>query len=64
MGTGVSLHLVQVTEFLTKMKLDPDELVSVEDIAPQSEDGTVVVTQRAQTCCQCQLVVSSGCDHL
>ena len=34
----------QVSEFLTKMKLDPDELVSVEEIAPQSEDGTVVVT--------------------
>ena len=39
------------------MKLDPDELVSVEEIAPQSEDGTVVVTQRAQTRSQYQLMV-------
>ena len=41
----------QVNEFLTKMKLDPNELVSVEDIAPQSEDGTVVVTQRPKVTC-------------
>eukprot|EP00439_Symbiodinium_sp_Y106_P059694 s4742_g8.t1 len=48
MGKALSVYALnpadKVTEFLTKMKLDPDELVSVEEIAPQSEDGTVVVT--------------------
>lgn len=31
-------------KFINHMKLDPDEIVSVEDIAPPSEDGTVVLT--------------------
>ena len=31
-------------EFINHMNLDPDEIVSVEDIAPPSEDGTVVLT--------------------
>ncbi|CAE7238260.1 MET10 [Symbiodinium pilosum] len=48
MGKALSVYALnpadKVSEFLTKMKLDPDELVSVEEIAPQSEDGTVVVT--------------------
>lgn len=32
-------------KFINHMKLDPDEIVSVEDIAPPSEDGTVVLTR-------------------
>mmetsp|Transcript_55269 Transcript_55269/g.103630 ORF Transcript_55269/g.103630 Transcript_55269/m.103630 type:complete len:482 (-) Transcript_55269:389-1834(-) len=48
MGKALSVYALNpadmVKEFLAKMKLDPDEVVSVEDIAPQSEDGTVVVT--------------------
>lgn len=35
---------IQVMEFINHMNLDPDEIVSVEDIAPPSEDGTVVLT--------------------
>ena len=35
----------QVMKFINHMKLDPDEIVSVEDIAPPSEDGTVVLTR-------------------
>lgn len=31
-------------KFIEAMKLDPDAIVSVEDIAPPSEDGTVVLT--------------------
>jgi len=34
----------KVTEFLKQMKLDPDAVISVEEIAPQSEDGMVVLT--------------------
>jgi sulfite reductase (NADPH) flavoprotein alpha-component len=34
----------KVTEFLKLMKLDPDQVVSVEDLAPQAEEGTVVLT--------------------
>lgn len=37
-------HWIQVMEFINHMNLDPDEIVSVEDIAPPSEDGTVVLT--------------------
>eukprot|EP00438_Fugacium_kawagutii_P028508 Skav201408 [mRNA] locus=scaffold4679:20598:23269:- [translate_table: standard] len=38
-----------VMKFINHMKLDPDEIVSVEDIAPPSEDGTVVLTPGART---------------
>ena len=34
----------KVMEFIKEMKLDPDQIVSVEELAPQSEDGTVVLT--------------------
>ncbi|CAE8591538.1 unnamed protein product [Polarella glacialis] len=34
----------KVTEFLKQMNLDPDAIVSVEEIAPQSEEGMVVLT--------------------
>lgn len=38
-------------KFITHMKLDPDEIVSVEDIAPPSEDGTVVLTPGSSVQC-------------
>eukprot|EP00933_Yihiella_yeosuensis_P080613 TRINITY_DN94072_c0_g1_i1.p1 TRINITY_DN94072_c0_g1~~TRINITY_DN94072_c0_g1_i1.p1 ORF type:complete len:513 (+),score=138.50 TRINITY_DN94072_c0_g1_i1:209-1540(+) len=34
----------QVNKFIEQMKLNPDEIVSAEEIAPQSEEGTVVLT--------------------
>eukprot|EP00913_Durusdinium_trenchii_P021938 g20612.t1 len=39
MGKALSVYATNESE-----KLDPDEIVSVEDIAPPSEDGTVVLT--------------------
>jgi len=34
----------KVAEFMKAMKIDPDAVVSIEDIAPQDEDGKIVVT--------------------
>jgi len=33
-----------VMKFMKEMKIDPDAIVSVEELAPQSEEGTVVIT--------------------
>jgi len=48
MGKALSVYATndadKVMQFINHMKLDPDEIVSVEDIAPPSEDGTVVLT--------------------